>query len=335
MNPRAAALIGLLLCALTAPVAGNPSDATPSLDAVKWADGPVSFQALRGKTVVVLVYATWCPKCNKWSGELFAQLIKAIADKPVVVLAINADKSPHKIKEYLTQRGFFAPNVIHGYDPSMPGRLGFQSNLFLYVQYRPDGALGGRGQAGSYIAGSDPKQFVLPAKLAADNDLGSFSLLKPEMSDALKQAIWPLEIGRLPDASSVAAGQRLSREDRKEFDAALEKHLGEKLRCVAELAKGTPIEQFEAYDEANRIAALFKNTEQGKEARRLAAELGKDKDFRRELAAKRAYDRAMKSAAAKPNLGERIVKAFIKRFKGTYYAELAEKELEGERQKDK
>jgi len=123
----------------------------PSLATVRWADAAATFEGLRGKTVVVLVYATWCPKCNAWSADFFAQLKAAIAGKPVVVLAINADKSPMGIGPYVTERNFFAPNVLHGYDPTMVQRLGFQSDLFRYVRIDPSGAMVERGSAGSFL----------------------------------------------------------------------------------------------------------------------------------------------------------------------------------------
>ena len=57
-------------------------------------------------------------KCNKWSGEVCKQLKEAIADKPVVVLAINNDKTPGNVRPYLEAREFLAPNIVHGYDPA-------------------------------------------------------------------------------------------------------------------------------------------------------------------------------------------------------------------------
>ena len=58
-----------------------PPAVPPSLASVQWAGRPASFAALKGKTVVVLVYAKWCPKCNAWSGEFFTQLKEAVKDK--------------------------------------------------------------------------------------------------------------------------------------------------------------------------------------------------------------------------------------------------------------
>src|SRR5262245_32640399 len=70
------------------PAAGS---APPSLGPVTWAGQGTTFDSLKGKTVLVLTYVTWCPKCNAWSGEVVSGLNKAIADKPVVVLAISTD----------------------------------------------------------------------------------------------------------------------------------------------------------------------------------------------------------------------------------------------------
>ncbi len=103
-----------------APSATGPSSPSSSFASVKWAGPAVSIDALRGKTVLVLIYATWCPKCNEWSGELFTQLKKTVKDKPIIILAINTDYSPRGVKEYLTARGFFALNILHGYDPGLP-----------------------------------------------------------------------------------------------------------------------------------------------------------------------------------------------------------------------
>jgi thiol-disulfide isomerase/thioredoxin len=318
----------LFLVASIVSSASAQQTALPSLDSVQWAGQSVTFEALRGKTVVVLVWATWCPKCNKWSGEMFAQLKDAIRDKPAVVLAINADKTPDAAKKYLTERSFFAPNIVHGYDPTMPSKLGFSSNLFQYAIVKPDGTLGQKGHAGSFVVGQEPQRFVLPMQLAEDKELGQFELLKPEMSPALKQILWPLELGQLPNGLPADARGGLSAEDRKTLDAALDKCLEVKLERVEKLAHGSAAEKFEALDEANRLAAAYKNTDSGKKARALAAELNKDQDFRRELSAKRMYEKTKQQAtAAAPARRQQLWKAFIKRFSGTHYAQLAEKEM--------
>ncbi len=42
----------------------------PSLAGVTWADAPITWEALRGKTVIILVYAPQ-PESAKWAAPLF------------------------------------------------------------------------------------------------------------------------------------------------------------------------------------------------------------------------------------------------------------------------
>jgi hypothetical protein len=76
----------------------------PSLAGVAWA-GPAPDPAfLDGKTVVVLTYVTWCPKCNAWTGKVASEVKEQSVDKPVVVLAISTDTPPAGALEYMKQR---------------------------------------------------------------------------------------------------------------------------------------------------------------------------------------------------------------------------------------
>ena len=55
--------------------AKKPADDPLSLGAVQWKGPTPSLESMRGKTVVLLIYATWCPKCNAWSGDFLGQLL--------------------------------------------------------------------------------------------------------------------------------------------------------------------------------------------------------------------------------------------------------------------
>lgn len=82
----------ILLCFPSSGKAANP--APPFTRSLKWNTGSEapSLDALEGKSVLVLFYQSWCPICNKWSGELFSQLTKQYGDDPKVVLvAIKTD----------------------------------------------------------------------------------------------------------------------------------------------------------------------------------------------------------------------------------------------------
>lgn len=49
-------------------------DTPPSLAGVTWAGPAPAPSLLKGKTVVVLTYVTWCPTCNAWTGKVAAEL---------------------------------------------------------------------------------------------------------------------------------------------------------------------------------------------------------------------------------------------------------------------
>ena len=134
------------------------------LEGVRWVGPPVSLEGLRGKTVVLIDYATWCPKCNKWSGEVCKQIKEAVQDKPVVVLAINNDETPGNVKPYLLARDFLAPNIVHGYDPQIAKRNGLP-DLWGYMIINPAGKIIDKGQVGSYFGGDANKVFVVAKKL--------------------------------------------------------------------------------------------------------------------------------------------------------------------------
>ncbi len=311
-------------------LSAQPSASTaplPSLDSVRWAVPSGSFDVLRGKTVLVLVYATWCPICNGWSGEFFGQLKEAIQGKPVVVLAINADKSPAGVERYLTTRGFFAPNVLHGYDPAMPGRMGFQSNLYYYALIGPDGELLKKGNAGSFFDLPEGKKFALPANLAGNNNLGRFNVLSEDMSEEVKALLWPMELGNVSETSLNKARSKLSAEQKKELYAAIGRFLDGQLQQIRDLSEGDVPDRLEAYEKTSVLATMFRATEQSKEAKKLLAEFNRDSQFKRELGAKSFYERSLNLAAANPARRVALLRSVAKRFDGTYYGRQAEEEI--------
>ena len=190
----------------------------PSLSNVTWADRPVTLEGLRGKTVVVLVYATWHPAFNELAGEMLDQLKQAINDKPVVVLAIDAGKKGESGETYMKTRKFLAPNIVHGRDPLMPARLGLESELYQYALISPEGRVVESGHAEEFYPGPK-REFALPLSLAKSNNLGSFQFLDDKFSPKLKQLLWPLELGQIrPESEFKAAKQDLSEEEQEKLE---------------------------------------------------------------------------------------------------------------------
>ncbi|HYW80392.1 MAG TPA: redoxin family protein, partial [Thermoguttaceae bacterium] len=296
-------------------------------DGVQWAGRSVTFETLRGKTVLVLVYASWCPKCNVWSGTFFSQLKEAVKDKPVIVLAINADTSPAGAQKYLTERGFFAENVLHGYDPTMPGRMGFESNLYNYVLIGPDGQPAGRGSAGGFFNTPEGQKFALPAKLAGSADLGQFEFLSAGMSDEVKALFWPWEFGEISEPTVRSAQRRLPPAQRDEVDAAIDRYVDGRIERIRGLYKGDVLERLEAHEIALSLTLMFRSSEGAQKAKQVMAYLEADKQFERELAAKKVYDGAIGRAEVDPRRAKAALRTIAQRFEGTHFGNLAEEAL--------
>jgi thiol-disulfide isomerase/thioredoxin len=105
----------LWLLALLAPLAAAPlppaAHAAGIGDRIVWSDvalvgGRVLRAAeLRGKTVVVEFWATWCPFCaaqNPHVQKLHAQH----GGRGLVVLTFSIDKDPALVRKYMAERGY-------------------------------------------------------------------------------------------------------------------------------------------------------------------------------------------------------------------------------------
>ena len=309
-----------IACLVSLSRAAAADDTSNLLQGVRWAGPAVTLDGLKGKTVVVLDYATWCPICNKWSPDLCKQLKAATADRPVVVLAIDTDEEPRDFLKYMNDHGFYAPNIVHGYDHSIAKRAGLP-DLWGYAIIGPSGKLLSKGHAGTYRDEGGEKKFTLADDIAHSENLGEFVAIEPKMNDAVKQALWPFELGITAGPAS-GAKKRLPLPEQRELDAAMSKYLGKELDRVRELAKGELDDQFSAYDRAVAMIGRFKSATQAKEARKVAASLESDAKFKRELAAKKAYEKCAQSSADAKRKAT-AMKTLAKRFAGTEYGEKA------------
>ena len=291
------------------------------LDGVRWVGPAVTLEALRGKTVVVLDYATWCPKCNAWSGEVCKQIKEAIQDKPVVVLAINNDETPGNVRPYLETREFFAPNIIHGYDPKIAKRNGLP-DLWGYMIIDPQGKITEKGQVGTYFGGGDTKVYVLTKKLQEKSGLGEFVVIDAKMPDTVKKALWPMELGLATGADL----RKFSGDQKQQVDAALARYGDKELKSIRTLTKGEADEKLTAYDRATALGLQLKGTDSAKEAKKVLLALEADATFKRELLAKKAYERCVKMPSTSISRATAL-KVLIKRFDGTHYAEKAKAEV--------
>jgi hypothetical protein len=115
----------------------------------------------------------------------------------------------------------------------------------------------------------------------------------------------------------------LAADDRQAFEAMLSSFLDEQLADASRLAEGEVSEKLAAFDTATFLAGAFKGTEQGKKARKVLTDLNKDKELKKELAAKRLYDDALKLAREDAARQTELLRNVTRKFPGTHYAKLA------------
>jgi cytochrome c biogenesis protein CcmG/thiol:disulfide interchange protein DsbE len=119
---------------------GTPIAPAFSLDRLD-TQGELSLESLRGKTVVLNFWATWCGPC-KDETPLFQEAWQRWQDKDVVFVGMNTKDVRDYARDFLKRYGVTYPNVYDG-KGSMVGRYGvtgFPETYFIdargKVRYR-------------------------------------------------------------------------------------------------------------------------------------------------------------------------------------------------------
>ena len=296
-----------------------------ALAGVRWQGRVPSPESIGEKTPVVMIYASWCPICNGWSPELFAQINKVIQDEPVVLFAINADENTRGVS-YALERNLVGPNIFHGDDPGIDKRMGFDSELFRYSVFQ-DGMQTKRSSASSYFNNNDgSKEFSIVRDMKSGLG-GSFSILTPEMSPQLRQILWPAEIGaKLDERSLISLRRNMDEKLSDEFNSAVGDYLNRQIEKIKASREGTIPEQLEGYELAETVATDFKSTPQGRACRELVDKLDEDEAFQNELTAKKLYQQG-KQKANSPVALKRMMGRVISRYADTHYGQEAQKAI--------
>jgi|GEM_PF-1484479 len=318
-----------------ATTANHSPQPTPSLDSVEWTGPGISLDNLRGKTVVILPFVTWCPKCNVWAPEMLDQISTAIKDKPVVVIAVATDVDAAQGKAFIVKKGLTGLNVFYGANPKMNEQLGLEAaNLWNYAWINPQGAVKTKGAAGASLPNGDKKEFIVPRQINTASDLGKFEFMTPEMSPAVKEIVWSIELGDVATLVKVSQKRNLrglAKDDQDELAAMSTKFLDGQVSAAKELASGDIPKRIQAYDKASRVSAAFASTSQGKEAKKIATELTSDSSFRRELTARKLYDQGVAKAAGDDAKLAKNMHVVAQRFPDTYFGGLAKQAIESEK----
>jgi thiol-disulfide isomerase/thioredoxin len=102
--------------------------------AVQTRDGRwLTADSLRGRVVLVNVWATWCPPCRAEMPAM-QQLADAYAKDGLVVLGFSVDQGPAAgVDAFLRERGISYPNAIITHDVLMPfgGVRGYPTSFLL------------------------------------------------------------------------------------------------------------------------------------------------------------------------------------------------------------
>jgi thiol-disulfide isomerase/thioredoxin len=112
-RPRAAGAVRRFLAALAAllatlPLAAARADQQPAR--VEWTDVPLlDGRVLRGaelaqRTVVVQIWASWCPFCARQNPHV--QALHERHGKELLVLTFSIDRTPQAARDYLKKHGY-------------------------------------------------------------------------------------------------------------------------------------------------------------------------------------------------------------------------------------
>ncbi len=81
-------------------------DQCPSFT-VQMLDGKVvSIEALRGKTVLINFWATWCPPCNEEMTRVEAEIVERFAGEEFVFLPISRGEEPEVVSAWREKKGY-------------------------------------------------------------------------------------------------------------------------------------------------------------------------------------------------------------------------------------
>ncbi len=104
-EPSAEALAALELAPL--PRAAAPAFTLADLDGRS-----VSLATLRGQTVLVYFWATWCPYCQKELPATVQELARRYRDRQLVVLAVNIEEGRDKVRAWVKKHNLTVPVLL-------------------------------------------------------------------------------------------------------------------------------------------------------------------------------------------------------------------------------
>ena len=166
-----------------------------------------------------------------------------------------------------------------------------------------------------------------PGKISRSADLGQFEIIDEQMPAKIQRMLWPYELGRLPSETDLAKARTgLDDEERGLVDKAFDRYLDAEVKKIREAAEGPTEERLWAFERAKLLYGTFRAKAQAEQLKEVGSQLRQDQDFQKELAAKQAYDKALKQSAAAKNastIRPRLMQGLARQYKDTLYGEMA------------
>lgn len=312
----------------------------PFGDSITWSTGKESptLEGMRGKSVLVLFFQSWCPICNEWSPGLFKQLGEAYGNDPkVVLIALKTDGGGlDEAFEYMKSRT----------DPDL-WLVGVEENasyyrqatgddkLYTYMWVKPDGSIGKMDGASFHDPKGGKKNFTLASDRAAkEYRNGSTPLMPidPPLDEALKPAVEKAEIGlylsALKEVGGLASDASL-KDDVATFKGRIAERLESSVKRYQEAIEDEKNEdRYLAYLALKRIEEDFGASAPGQAAKKAVAVHASASWVSNEEEAAKDYQSIMRKAerADDERSRERIAKALKKladEFPDTIYGRIA------------
>ena len=107
----------------------------PELTLNDAAGAPVQLRDFQGKSLVINLWATWCPPCRREMPVLQAA---QHANPDVTFVFVNQAESPGDVAAFLTRQGLHLDNVVFDTKGELAERVG-SAALPTTLFYRPDG----------------------------------------------------------------------------------------------------------------------------------------------------------------------------------------------------
>lgn len=294
-----------------------------------------SLTAMRGKSVIIIFFQSWCGICNGWSGRVFDQINKNLKEEPsTVLIAIKTDGgSMAEAKSYLGERmdhrnWLVALDEGAAYYRQATGK----TSLYRYMWVKPDGEIQMIESASMGYAAPGGKAYVLGTKKRKKElKKGTETVFKShgEVSGALQPALKKAEQGLFLSALKLAAKSNADKAELQTFRATLAGKVEEMVAHHGQvLADDISAARYLSYLALENLAEGFGNSSPGKSARKFVSAQARKPWLKDEQDAQKDYLSIQKKAARADDERSRarITRALTKlseEYPSTYYGQLA------------